>query len=143
MTADLHLNIHNRYNIVALMFFIPYIIFEFPATVFVRTLGVRTFLGSIALLWGVVMLSCGFVTAWEQLVGLRVLLGLFEAGFFPACIYLVSTWYIRCKFQYRLVASNMLIHKLRRDAAKICPLLSRGMLCFSTGRSMYIAKALI
>lgn len=97
MTKELGLNIGNRYNLIALIFFIPYIIFQFPGTILVRTLGVRVFLGGIALLWGVVMLCFGFVTNWKQMLGLRVLLGLFEGGFFPACIYLISTWYVRCK----------------------------------------------
>lgn len=34
---------------------------------------------------------------WGQLVGLRVLLGVLEAGYFPGCVYLLSCWYTRCK----------------------------------------------
>lgn len=37
----------------------------------------------------------GFVTTWNQLAALRVILGIFEAGFFPGCVYLLSTWYTR------------------------------------------------
>lgn len=43
------------------------------------------------------MIGMGFTTKWEQLAALRVILGLLEAGFFPSCIYLLSTWYNRCK----------------------------------------------
>lgn len=108
MTAELKFGTHNRYNLVTLMFSTPpYIIFQFPATVFVRTLGVLVFLGGIALLRGVVMLCFGFVNDWTQLFGLRLLLDLFEAGLFLACIYLVSSWYIRCKLQYRHLPSDM------------------------------------
>jgi hypothetical protein len=39
----------------------------------------------------------GFVKNWGQLVGLRVLLGVLEAGYFPGCVYLLSCWYTRCK----------------------------------------------
>lgn len=31
------------------------------------------------------------------MVALRIVLGIFEAGFFPGCVYLLSTWYSRCK----------------------------------------------
>ena len=31
------------------------------------------------------------------MAGLRVILGILEAGFFPGCVYLLSTWYTRCK----------------------------------------------
>ena len=37
----------------------------------------------------------GFVEKWDQMVGLRVLLGVLEAGFFPGCAYLLSCWYPR------------------------------------------------
>jgi MFS family permease len=97
MTKDLDLRVSNRYNLVALIFFVPYVIFEFPGTVFARIVGPRIFLGSICMLWGVVMIGFGFVTNWHQLLGLRVLLGVFEAGYFPACIYLLSTYYTRCE----------------------------------------------
>jgi MFS family permease len=97
MTHDLNLAVENRYNIIALVFFIPYIIFEFPSTALVRQIGVRIHLATICFLWGCVMVGCGFVTSWRQLAGLRVLLGFFEAGFFPVCVYLLSTWYVRCK----------------------------------------------
>lgn len=50
MTKELGLNIGDHYNLIALIFFIPYIIFQFPGTILVRTLGVRVFLGGIALL---------------------------------------------------------------------------------------------
>ena len=31
------------------------------------------------------------------MLGLRVVLGMFEAGLFPSIIYLLATWYARCK----------------------------------------------
>lgn len=101
MTKELELDIANRYNIIALIFFIPYIIFEFPGTPLARIVGPRLFLGGICTLWGIVMLCFGFVNNWGQLAGLRVLLGVFEAGYFPACIFLLSTYYTRFEVQKR------------------------------------------
>jgi MFS family permease len=43
------------------------------------------------------MIGMGFISNWIQLLGLRVVLGALEAGFFPICVYLLSTWYIRCR----------------------------------------------
>jgi MFS family permease len=37
----------------------------------------------------------GFVKNWQSLAALRVILGILEAGFFPGCVYLLSTWYSR------------------------------------------------
>src|SRR5437016_11325966 len=97
MKKELHLEIGERYSIIVLVFFIPYIIFQFPSTVIVRKVGVRNFLAAIVCLWGITMITFGFVKKWTDLIGLRVLLGLLEAGFFPGSVYLLSTWYTRCK----------------------------------------------
>lgn len=31
----------------------------------------------------------------QELAGLRVVLGVFEAGYFPGAVYLLSTWFVR------------------------------------------------
>lgn len=92
-------------NIANLVFFFPYIVFQPPSTVIVRAIGPRIHLATITLLWGSVMIGMGFVKDHAQLSGLRVLLGVLEAGFFPSCVYLLSTWYTRCKSQISLECS--------------------------------------
>ena len=39
----------------------------------------------------------GLVTKWTQMLGLRVALGILEAGLYPSVVYLLATWYSRCK----------------------------------------------
>jgi hypothetical protein len=56
MTKGLHLNIENRYNIIVLIFFIPYVLFQPPATVVLRKVGPRIFLTAITILWGACMI---------------------------------------------------------------------------------------
>jgi len=94
MGTDLVL-IGDRYSIISLVFFVTYIIFQPPSTIIVRKIGPRVHLAVITLLWGSCMIGMGFVKNWEQMAGLRVLLGFLEAGFFPSCVYLLSTWYTR------------------------------------------------
>lgn len=86
-------------NIANLVFFIPYILFQPPSTILVRKIGPRIHLALITLLWGAVMIGMGFVKRHQQLYACRVLLGVLEAGFFPSCVYLLSTWYTRCTIQ--------------------------------------------
>jgi len=95
MGRDLRLNIGTRYSVITLVFFVTYIVFQPPSTVVVRKIGPRPHLALITLLWGSVMIGAGFVKSWQQMAALRVLLGVFEAGFFPSCVYLLSTWYTR------------------------------------------------
>jgi MFS family permease len=58
------------------------------------------------------MIGMGFVKNFGQLAGLRVILGLLEAGFFPSCVYLLSTWYTRC--EHIPTSCPSLCHYLRR-----------------------------
>ncbi|OAG00785.1 MFS general substrate transporter [Paraphaeosphaeria sporulosa] len=85
----------SRYSVVTLVFFTTYIFFQPPSTVLIRKLGPRLHLSVITTAWGAVMIGMGFVKNWQDLAGLRVVLGILEAGFFPSCVYLLSTWYTR------------------------------------------------
>jgi hypothetical protein len=66
------------YSIVTLVFFTTYVFFQPPATVLTKKIGPRNFLAAICFLWGVTMIGMGFVTSWQQLAALRVVLGVFE-----------------------------------------------------------------
>lgn len=85
MGVDLKL-IGDRYSVIVLIFFISYVLLQPPATVVLRKVGPRTFLPSITILWGITMICFGFVKQWYELVPLRIILGIFEAGFFPVCL---------------------------------------------------------
>ncbi|KAF2450491.1 MFS general substrate transporter [Karstenula rhodostoma CBS 690.94] len=85
----------SRYSVVTLVFFTTYIFFQPPSTVLIRKFGPRLHLSVITTAWGAVMIGMGFVKDWQALAGLRVVLGILEAGFFPSCVYLLSTWYTR------------------------------------------------
>ncbi|KAG8625662.1 hypothetical protein KVT40_006063 [Elsinoe batatas] len=100
MGVDLQL-IGFRYSTIVLVFFITYVLLQPPATVVLRKIGPRLFLPTITLLWGSVMIGMAFVRTWTQMIPLRLLLGVFEAGFFPGCAYLLSTWYPRYELQKR------------------------------------------
>ncbi|KAG8931508.1 hypothetical protein FRC02_002633 [Tulasnella sp. 418] len=123
MDRALGLSIGNRYSIITLLFFVPYIIFELPANIYIRKVGVSLFLGTIAVLWGAITLASGFVKNWQSLAGLRVLLGFLEAGYFPACAYLISLWYTRREIQTRMAFFYM----FSLLAAGFSPILSYGI----------------
>lgn len=85
----------SHYSIITIVFFASYIVFQPPATVICRYLGPRNFLSVIVVAWGAVMIGMGFADSYGVMAALRVLLGVLEAGFFPSCVYLLSTWYTR------------------------------------------------
>ncbi|KAF7189398.1 High-affinity nicotinic acid transporter [Pseudocercospora fuligena] len=100
MGVDLELK-GSRYNMINAMFFVPYVLFQLPATVLLRKIGARYFLSITTFLWGATTICCGFVSSWTDLMALRMCLGLWEAGFFPSCLYLLSSWYPRYDLQKR------------------------------------------
>ncbi|KAL8860498.1 MAG: hypothetical protein Q9178_003157 [Gyalolechia marmorata] len=97
LTKELNLRTKNpdRYSVITLVFFLTYVLFQPPTTILTRFFGPRIWLATITLLWGVTMIGFGFVQDWTALVGLRLLLGVLESGFFPGVVYLLSTWYRR------------------------------------------------
>jgi MFS family permease len=101
MDADLQLSIGSRYSILTMIFFIPYIIFQFPATIIIRRLGPALWLPSLVICWGAVTIGMGFARTWTQALGCRVILGVLEAGYYPGCVYLLSCWYVRFEVQKR------------------------------------------
>lgn len=98
-TKDLKMLHTDRYSLISLIFFIPYVVFQLPATVLLRKIGSRKLLLAITLFWGADMIGFGLVHDWTATMGLRTILGVLEAGFFPSCAYLLSTWYTRYDLQ--------------------------------------------
>lgn len=89
MDEDLQISVGERYSLVTMMFFVPYIIFQFPANIFIRRIGAAIWLSSLVVAWGVVSIGMGFTKKWDELLGCRVLLGILEAGYFPGCVFLL------------------------------------------------------
>ncbi|KAK0454278.1 major facilitator superfamily domain-containing protein [Desarmillaria tabescens] len=107
MSADLGLDVGTRYNIVSCIYFIPYILLELPSNLCLRAVGARNLLSGGVITWGAVQLAMGFVPTWEYLALCRTLLGVFEAGFFPALVFIVTTWYKRYEVQKKLAAMHV------------------------------------
>ncbi|KAJ3456132.1 hypothetical protein MRS44_016155 [Fusarium solani] len=102
MDEDLGLDQGSRASISLMVFFIGYIIFEIPSNAFIHKLGAANWLAFLAVAWGLASLGIGFLHNWQGFAVLRSLLGVFEAGFFPGCVYLVSSWYRRYEVQKRM-----------------------------------------
>ena len=71
-------------------FFITYILFEVPSNIILKKIRPSVFLSSIIVVWGCLTVAMGCVKSFAGLVVCRLLIGFFEAGFFPGCIYLIS-----------------------------------------------------
>ncbi|KAL4727978.1 hypothetical protein ACLX1H_004684 [Fusarium chlamydosporum] len=101
MDKDLGL-VGNQYNIASTIFFVPYIIFEVPSNIILKQVRASVWLSFLVLGWGITMTCMGVVKNFQGLLACRVILGVFEAGFFPGAVFIVSSWYPRHELQQRL-----------------------------------------
>ncbi|WP_321845856.1 MFS transporter [Paraburkholderia bannensis] len=91
MRSDLGLS-DAAYGLGAGLFFLTYMAFEVPASILLRSIGVRRTIFRIMFGWGLVSAATMFVNSPSQFYVARLLLGMCEAGFFPAIIYYFSLW---------------------------------------------------
>lgn len=108
MGTDLKLTKGPRYSIVSCLYFVPYILLQLPGNLVLRRLGARHWITFIVVGWGTTVLSMGFVRSWLYLALLRILLGALEASFFPALVYIITTWYKRHEVQKRIAIFYLL-----------------------------------
>jgi len=75
------------------IFFIGYFFFEVPSNVLLKKFGARRWIARIMISWGVISACMMFVKGVWSFYGMRCLLGLAEAGFFPGIIFYLTLWY--------------------------------------------------
>jgi MFS transporter, ACS family, tartrate transporter len=93
----------DAFGFAAGIFFLGYFLFEVPSNLLMARYGARVWIARILISWGVVAMASAFVqTAW-QLHLVRFLLGVAEAGFFPAIILYFTAWF-RSRDQATVVA---------------------------------------
>ena len=81
------------YGFGAGVFFLGYVLFEVPSNLILARMGARVWIARIMITWGLVAAAMMFVRGPLSLYGLRFLLGVAEAGFFPGIIYYLSGWF--------------------------------------------------
>ncbi|OBT73139.1 hypothetical protein VF21_08929 [Pseudogymnoascus sp. 05NY08] len=104
MTKDLHMT-GVDYNVALAIFFVPYILLEVPSNlVLVKFKRPSHYVGLLVICWGIVITCTGVVQNRTGLYITRFFLGVFEAGFFPGAMHIISQWYPPAKVQLRMSA---------------------------------------
>jgi ACS family tartrate transporter-like MFS transporter len=94
MNADLGLSA-TAYGFGGGVFFLGYALFEIPSNVIMERVGARAWMFRIMLSWGLVSMATAFATGPVAFYGLRFLLGVAEAGFFPGMVLYMTYWFPR------------------------------------------------
>lgn len=94
ISERIHLSVQD-YGFVAGIFFAGYVLFEIPAMLWMGRQGARKTFARITFLWGLTSSCMCFVHNAFEFSILRFFLGMFEAGFAPACLFYLAMWYPR------------------------------------------------
>lgn len=92
LAADLGISAA-AYGLGAGIFFIGYALCEVPSNLAAHRFGPRAWIARIAVTWGALSTAMMFVRGEWSFYILRVLLGVAEAGLFPALMYMVTLWF--------------------------------------------------
>jgi MFS transporter, ACS family, tartrate transporter len=88
------------------IFFLGYFLFEIPSNLVLSKVGARRWIARILITWGVISGATAFVTGAWSFLGVRFLLGLAEAGFYPGII-LYLTWWFPVSYRSRIIGIFM------------------------------------
>ncbi|KAL1792638.1 hypothetical protein ACET3X_009145 [Alternaria dauci] len=110
MTTDIGLK-GSELNTAVSVFYIFYILAEFPTSILVKRLQFNRVIPTITFCWGITCLCTGFVQNFAGLVTTRIFLGFFEGCLFPAMTLFLCNWYTReelgIRIAYLFIASAL------------------------------------
>ncbi len=93
----------SQFGLAAGIFFLGYSTFEIPSNLLLYKVGARRWLARIMVSWGLVSAANAFVVGPHSFYGVRLLLGIMEAGFFPGVTFFLAAWF-PAQYRTRMLA---------------------------------------
>ncbi len=81
------------YGVGAAMYFLGQFLFDLPSNLLLQKVGPRLWITRIMVTWGLIATCMMFVKGQHSFYGMRLLLGISEAGFFPGIILYLTYWF--------------------------------------------------
>jgi sugar phosphate permease len=88
------------------IFFLGYFLFEVPSNILMHKVGARAWIARIMITWGLLSGAFIWVKSVPAFYGLRFVLGLAEAGFYPGVILYLTYWF-PARWRGRVIAVLM------------------------------------
>jgi MFS family permease len=79
------------------IFFLGYVLFQIPLGYLASRWSPKRLVACMLIAWGLCSTATGFMHSWSQLLIMRFLLGLAEAGVWPATLVLLARWFPRAE----------------------------------------------
>ncbi|OAK94215.1 putative pantothenate transporter liz1 [Phaeosphaeriaceae sp. SRC1lsM3a] len=92
MKEDLHLY-GNEYNYIVVSWTVGYIVGQWPSNIILTRVPAHIWIPFQEVGWTVFTFALAGAKSYEALLGLRFVVGLFEAGYWPALYYVLGSWY--------------------------------------------------
>ncbi|GLB19588.1 hypothetical protein AtubIFM61612_009495 [Aspergillus tubingensis] len=98
---DLHL-VGNQYNVILAVFNVTFCLFDLPSNLMLKKFSGKVMLPTMMIGWGsITLLQCA-VFNFAGLLVCRLIMGIFEAGFFAGVIFYLTQFYKRNEIAFRL-----------------------------------------
>ncbi len=120
------------------IFFIGYLTLQIPGGHLAEHWSAKKFVGIMIFIWGALATLSGFVHSFAQLLVVRFLLGIAEAGIWPAILVLISHWF---PVRERARAYGFWIMNLPLASILTAPL-SGWILTFGSWRTLFIVEGI-
>ena len=92
MNRDLGLT-PTTFGVANTIFYVGYLLFEVPSNLMLARFGARTWLARIMITWGIASTATAFAAGATSLYGLRLFVGIAEAGFVPGVLLYLTYWF--------------------------------------------------
>ncbi|KII86299.1 hypothetical protein PLICRDRAFT_43891 [Plicaturopsis crispa FD-325 SS-3] len=106
MKEDIHL-VANEYTYMGTCYTIAYALFQIPGTLLVTRVRPSIFLFCCEVGWGIFTFAQAGAQNASQMYAFRFCVGMFEAPFFPALLYLMGSWYNKFELAKRLAIFHL------------------------------------
>ncbi|KAI8626315.1 MFS general substrate transporter [Xylariaceae sp. FL1651] len=93
----------DQFNWLSTAFYLSYLVFEAPSNWLMQRVHTGRFLGTVMILWGVVVLVVAFAKNFTHLVVLRIIQGALECTISPTFILITGAWYKSHEHAFRSV----------------------------------------
>jgi MFS transporter, ACS family, tartrate transporter len=143
MKQDLGLT-NTQFGAAAAWFFLSYTLCEVPSNMALYRFGARRWIARIMISWGLVSAAMALVSGPWSLNGMRFVLGIAEAGFFPGVTFYLAAWFPR-EYRTRILAWFLVAVPLSSlIGAPLCGLLLQmdGILGLAGWKWMFIMVSL-
>jgi MFS family permease len=104
ITEDLNMTTSQFASAVSILF-VGYLPFQIPSNLLITKISRPGMYICVAVaIWGMISAATAAVQTYQQLLGVRLVLGVVEAVFFPGAVYFLSAWYTKRELGKRFAA---------------------------------------